>query len=233
MITDIKSKDGNTPLTPPWKRRLYLPSYTLAESAHYVRTTPQLLANWFYYAGEVGPALPGKEKRRPLSYLQLIEAAFVATMRKKLSLQKIRKAREYARQTFHVEFPFAELRWKTEGTHLLVNLRDVEGDGDIDSLIAGDKGGQEGWESVMAERFEEFDYESGLALTWHVRGKDCPITIDPRFSFGAPRIGGLPTWVIKGRWEAQETIPEIQEDFGLAPESIRYALEFEGITKAA
>lgn len=222
------SIDNNKPL--PWLRRLYLPAYSVTEAAHYADTSPQTVSHWYYYGGRVGPAIPGKEKGKPLSYLQLIEMAFVATMRKEgLTLQKIRKTREYASQTFNVEYPFAQLRWKTEGTHLLLELKDIVGETDVDRLIAGDMAGQIGWKPLMAERFKQFVYEEGLALIWHVRGTECPIKIDPRISFGAPTIRGLPTWIIKGRWLAGETIQEIEEDFHIDPQSIKYAFEFEGI----
>lgn len=225
----ISVKDKDKPQPPPWKRRLHLPAYSVNESARYSGTTSQTVAYWHYYGGKVGPAITGKEKGKPLSYLQLIEVAFVATMRKYMTLQKIRKAREYASQTFEVEYPFAELRWKTEGRHLLLNLQDFEGDAEVDSLIVADQAGQEAWESAMAERFEQFDYEQGLALVWHVLGKKYPIIIDPRISFGAPIIHGLPTWVVKGRYEAGETIQEIYGDFHLKKEDIVHALKFEGI----
>jgi len=226
MTIEIKT---NIPSIPPWKRRLYLPSYTLADSSRYVEISSQVIANWFYYKGEVGPALPGKTQRELLSYYQLIEVAFVSTMRKTMSLQKIRKARQYAQQVFNVEYPFAELKWKTEGSHLLLTLKDFNGDGEIDSLISADQSGQEAWATVMAERFEQFEYERGLALKWYLRGRDCPISIDPRVSFGAPTIKGLPTWIVKGRHESGETLPEISEDFNFDIKDLSYALEFEGI----
>ncbi len=81
----------------------------------------------------------------------------------------------------------------------------------------------------MAERFKQFTYEDGIALIWHVRGSDCPVQIDPRIAFGAPTVKGLPTWILKGRWLAGETIKEIQEDFQIEPEYIKYGLQFEGI----
>ena len=216
--------------TPPWKRRLYLPAYSLAESARYAETSSRIVSHWYYYQGQVGPAITGKEKRKPLSYFQLIEVAFVATMRKaNISLQKIRKAREYASQTFGVEYPFAELQWQTEGKHLLLELKDILGDSELGKLIVADKSGQEAWKPIMAERFMQFEYEDNIALKWHLRGLKNPIIIDPRISFGAPTIHGLPTWTIKGRYEAGENIQEIRDDFSLDVNDIIVGLAFEGI----
>jgi len=229
----INTKSDRNPQPPPWKRRLFLPTYSIKESAHYAGTTPQTVSHWHYYEGKVGPAIKGKERGKPLSYLQLIEVAFVATMRPFMSLQKIRKAREYACQTFEVEYPFAELRWKTEGTHLLLDLRDFEEDTELDSLIIADRSGQEAWTPAMAERFAQFEYQEGLALIWYVTGRQNPVIIDPRISFGAPTVKGLPTWIIRGRWEAGENTDEISNDFHLDIDSIVHAFRFEGIEVAA
>jgi uncharacterized protein (DUF433 family) len=214
----------------PWKRRLYLPAYTVASVARYAGTSPQTIAYWFYGGGNLGPALPGKEQRKPLSYLQLIEIAFVTTFRGlNVSLQRIRKAREYAAQTLNSEYPFIELRWKTEGHHMLLDLIDIEQDAELNRLIVADQNGQIGWEKLVGERFIQFDYIGGLALIWHVAGRESPVIIDPRIAFGAPTIRGIATWVIKGRWEAKETKEDIKDDFGLTDEEIEYALKFERI----
>jgi uncharacterized protein (DUF433 family) len=226
MIT----KYNETQSIQPWRRRLYLPAYSLKESARYAKTSSNVVSHWYYYKGAAGPAITGKEKGKPLSYLQLIEIAFVSTMRKQnISLQKIRKAREYISQTFGVEYPFAELRWKTEGKHLLIELADIMGDSELGKLIVADKAGQEAWKPVMAERFKEFEYEDNLAMKWYVRGVNNPIIIDPRISFGAPTIHGLPTWTLKGRHEAGETVEEIKDDFCIDVNDIITGLNFEGI----
>jgi uncharacterized protein (DUF433 family) len=39
----------------------------------------------------------------------------------------------------------------------------------------------------------------------------------------------MPTWVIKGRWDAGENDSEIADDFGIQKEEVREALKFEGV----
>lgn len=213
----------------PWKRRLYLPAYNISEAARYSRTSTQTITYWHYGPSKYGVLLP-KARRKPLSYLQLVEVAFVATFRALgVSLQRIRKAREYASVTFNVEYPFAEQRWLTEGYHALLDLRDIEGETEYNKLIFADKAGQEAWQTMVSDRFAEFDYEHGLALVWHVASRASPIIIDPRIAFGAPTVDGIATWIIKGRVEAKESISEIKDDFELTEEQIKYAFEFEGI----
>jgi uncharacterized protein (DUF433 family) len=218
-----------------WRRRLYLPAYSTVEAARFAQTKPRTVAYWHYGTGtRVGPALGGKKRYAPLSYLQLVEVAFVASFRQHgVPLQRIRKAREYVAKVFGAEFPFAEYRFKTEGFHVLMDAASV--DPDFSELIAADEAGQMAWEDVLLERFEQFDYEEDLAVRWHLRGRDVPILIDPRISFGAPILErtGIPTWVLKGRFEAGETLEEIEDDFEVPQRDIVYALEFERVKVAA
>ena len=218
----------------PWRRRLYLPAYQVRDAARYSGTASQTVSYWRYRGGELGPALPGRVRRQSLSYLDLIEIAFVATFRALgVPLQRIRKARAYAAQVLNSEYPFAEYKWLTEGHHVMLDLRELEDDATIGSLVVGDSSGQITWEEMVGERFNQFDYEQELALIWHVRGRNNPVTIDPRISFGAPTVGGIPTWVLGGRWRAGESFADIQDDLGLSKEEIIHGLDFEGIRPAA
>jgi uncharacterized protein (DUF433 family) len=225
----------------PWRSRLYLPAYTVADSARYARTTPQTVARWYFGGGQLGPALaapgrdrkqPGREPRAALSYLQLVEVAFVATFRRLgISLQRIRVAREYAATVLKSEYPFAELRWKTEGVRLLLTLRDFDEPvvADTSEIIVADLDGQTAWGPMLNERFMQFEYGDNLAMVWHVRGMASRVLIDPRVAFGAPMISGIPTWVVKGRYQAGEGVQEIAADFGLDYTQVSEALMFEGI----
>ncbi|HTE86356.1 MAG TPA: DUF433 domain-containing protein [Dehalococcoidia bacterium] len=223
----------------PWRPRLYLPAYSVADSARFAQTSPQTVAHWHFGASRLGPVIPGKERGTPgrergtpLSYLQLVEIAFVATFRRLgISLQRIRRTREYASTVLSAEYPFAELRWKTEGMHLLLDLHDFDRPEapDDGELIVADAAGQTAWGHMVSERFLEFEYVDGLAVIWHVRGTFSQVLIDPRVSFGAPMVNGIPTWAVKGRYEAGEEIEEIAADFSLDGEQVKQSLEFEGI----
>lgn len=218
-----------------WRRRLYLPAYTTVEAARFAETKPRTVAYWHYGRGtRVGPALSGKKRYAPLSYLQLVEVAFVASFRQRgVPLQRIRKARDYVAKVFGAEFPFLQYEFKTEGLHILMDAASF--DPEFEDLIVADEAGQMAWERIMLERFDQFDYEGDLAVRWHPRGRNIPIVIDPRISFGAPILEqtGIPTWVMKGRFEAGETTEEIEADFGVTEDDLRYALEFEEVRLAA
>jgi uncharacterized protein (DUF433 family) len=165
-----------------------------------------------------------------LSYYQLVEVAFVATFRGLgVSLQRIRKARDYVAQVLKSEYPFADQSWLTEGHHVLLELRNIEGQAFVGHLVVADEHGQMGWQDLISDRFHQFDYEDGTALVWHLRGRDNPVSIDPRVSFGAPTVKGIPTWALKGRWDAGESILDMQEDFDLREDDVRQGLQFEGV----
>jgi uncharacterized protein (DUF433 family) len=210
----------------PWRRRLYLPAYQIAEAARYAQITPQTVAAWHKIEAAM---LSKREKRAALTYFQLIEVAVVAAFRKVgVPLSRIRAAREYAAQSLKSEHPFAEYRFKEEAKHLWLDssqLVDVK----PGTVIQADQEGQLAWEGIIG-RLHEFEYEhEGIVLKWHVAGIGSPIIIDPRISFGAPTVRGTPTWIIKGRYEAGESDSDIAEDFGIDKEAVRQALKFEGV----
>ena len=209
---------------------MYLPAYRVGDVGRYADVPPQTVSRWHFGQGGTAATLPGRTRREDLSYLELVEVAFVATFRGLgVSLQRIRRARDYAAQVLQSEYPFAEYSWLTEGHQVLLDLSTVEGDAFAGILIAADSEGQVAWKDVVSDRFHQFDYDNGIALIWHLASRKSPVVIDPRVSFGAPSVSGVPTWALKGRWDAGEGILDIQDDFGLSEQDTRYGLLFEGV----
>ena len=97
-------------------------------------------------------------------------------------------------------------------------------------MLAASKGGQLAWSDIIG-RLQEFDYENedGLAIRWHVAGRDAKVIIDPRIQFGAPSVEGVATWAFKGRWDAGEDLDDIADDFGVSNLDVLAALRFEGL----
>jgi len=210
-------------LDAPWLRRLTLPTYQIGEAAAYAGIAAQTVASWHKIEAEL---LKEREARSALSYYQLIEVAVVAAFRKAgVPMKNIRAAREYAQNELKSEYPFAQYRFKENAKHLYLDAQQVAGvkDGHV---LQTDQGGQLEWASIIG-RLKEFEYESDVALKWHVAGQGSPIIIDPRVSFGAPAVHGIPTWIIRGRFDAGESDSDIAEDFGLKPDEVKKALKFE------
>jgi uncharacterized protein (DUF433 family) len=207
--------------------RLLLPGYRQAEAARFAQTTSATVARWFrgYEAPghRMAPVLPKREGGL-LAYLELVEVAFVADFRRLgMPLERLRQSHDYLRAQLDVAHPFAQLRFKTDGVHLLAQL---EG-----ALIAADARGQLSWPSMIEERLGQFDYEGEIACRWHLRGRATPIVLDPSVALGAPVVLGtsVPTWAVRDRRRAGEPSDEIARDLGLSAEQMLAALRFEGL----
>jgi uncharacterized protein (DUF433 family) len=212
----------------PWRRRLMLPAYQVKDAARYARITTQTIRNWQRAEGGRAAALARRAKGAALSYLQLVEVAFVSVMRGMgISLAEIKDTRDYVAQQLQSEYPFAQHRFLTDGQNIIMELRDLEPGAAPDKLVLVGKGGQLAWKEIIARKFAEFDYREGLAVRWHVAGKDSPVVIDPQVAFGAPAIRGVPTWAVSGRKEAGESDEDIAQDFMIDVAEVRKALAFE------
>lgn len=77
----------STRRTEPWRRRLRLPAYTVADAARYADVHSNTVRYWFYGRPEGAgrhrdrPTLKEKARGASLTYLQLIEIAVVAAIR--------------------------------------------------------------------------------------------------------------------------------------------------------
>ena len=220
MVTATQSASAE-----PWMRRLFLPAYRVSEAARYTKVHPNTVAGWHYRAN---PLLPGREKKRPLSYMELVEVAFVAFFRRLgMTTQRIRAAREYIAQNIESEYPFTTLEFKTEGFHILMEYHQFDPAANMDQVVVADEYGQLAWSQLMGEQFTDFDYEYEITLPWHPAGRNSQVVIDPRISFGAPTVSGLPTWAIRGRYDAGETFEDIVKEFQIEETAVRHALIFE------
>lgn len=210
----------NAPVSPSdlWRSRLNLPNYEVREAAGYAHIHANTVWRW-----HKDTTLAAREAGSKLSYLQLIELAVAAACRQAgMKLADIRVARAFYAASYKTPHPFATLKLKTDGVDLAL-------DAGAGQLVIGNKGGQLAWKDFIGERFKEFDYEDGLATRWHVGGKQSPVVIDPRVRFGAPHVAGVPTWLLRERWEAGEPMDEITDDLNLKPPQVAAALQFEGI----
>ena len=87
---------------------LYIPCYRVCEAAKYSGLSTQAASYWLRTSPERSKETYG------VSYLELVEIAFVSTFRAcGISLQKIRKAKDYAARMLKLEckYPFAQHKW--------------------------------------------------------------------------------------------------------------------------
>lgn len=180
--------------------------------------------------------IPVMRGQQALSFLELMELRVVAKLRKKgISLQHIRNAAEIARDVLGVKHPFASRRTFTDRKRILTYLDAppsefamVELDRrTVHQLIAG---------PVLEPLLEDldFDEESGIASRWWPLGKNYPIVLDPRVSFGAPTIAGtrIRTELVAGM-ATVDSAASTQTAFELLSSQVEAAVLFERQLRAA
>lgn len=215
-----------------WIERLTVPAYAVSEAARYARTTAQTINNWQRPAHNHAGAISRRDHGAAVSYLQLIEIGVVAAMRKSgVKLDRIKAAREFIAGEFGSTYPFAEYRFKTDGRHLFVDFDKLVGGRNSQKLVVVSEAGQLAWNQILSNLLREFDYDTALnkVSTWRVDGLNSPVCIDPRISFGAPQVDGVPTWILRERWDSGESLDDIADDYQLEPQLVWSALRFEGV----
>jgi uncharacterized protein (DUF433 family)/DNA-binding transcriptional MerR regulator len=231
----LKSKgvDQFMPLdrTELWRTRLELPAYRVGEAASYAKISPQTIASWEKTYNHKPSVVSRRSKREGLSFLQLIEVAIVAAMRKEgVKIDRIRSARDYFSKTLDSAYPFAQARFKTDGVDILLDFEGPDSGVLKDRLLVANANGQLIWTEVLQRTLKEFNYDpNGGVIAWLVNGVNSEIVIDPKISFGSPTIHGIMTRAIKNEWALGQAVDAIADDFEIQPSQVIEALEFEGM----
>ena len=210
---------------PAWKMRLHLPSYQVSEVARYVGVHRNTVSAWI---NRQDPGLPKRAKGTSLSYLELVEMAFVASFKQlEVPMKRIRDARFFLAMSAGSDYPFATRAFKTEGHRALMEYYGFGSYKGWKGVVVSNAHGPSAWTESMVDRFAAFDYEHEIAIRWHLAGRDSQVAIDPRIAFGAPMVSGLPTRILLGRFDSGETIREIADDFEIDETAVQDALAFE------
>ena len=125
-----------------------------------------------------------------VSFLQLCELSIVAAFRSEgVTLQVLRRAHKYARKLFKLEYPFASLELKRQGSHVLHEFERRYGH---EQGLVLDQEGQITLPGIVKARALQFDFDPSdkFAYRWFLYGRQVPIVIDPRFGSGLPTIFG-------------------------------------------
>lgn len=217
-----------------WKKRLSLPAYRVGEAASYARISPSTVSAWHKRQVEKKGLLGDKDSGAGLSFLQLIELAVVAELRRAgIKIPEIARARAYFEKTTGLEYPFAQIQFKTDGADILHEYEGLNGKIVEQSLIAANHNGQYVWREMLAKKLRQFNYDqSGSVIQWRVAGDDKPVLIDPRLAFGSPQVDGVRTSIVKARFVAGDEVDEIADDFSISTSLVVEALLFEGLDKS-
>jgi uncharacterized protein (DUF433 family) len=208
------------------------PMYSYREVSHLSGVSASTVRNWLHgYSTEQGeikpPLFAGHlEDVKTCSFLQLIEIVVAARFRKaeRLPFQTVRHAYDNARRLFNLEYPFAHMRLKAIGGHIvhIMHVPDV-------SYQAIDSPEQYTLPDLVQQILtDQLDFHEELASRWYPIGKNIPIVVDPRISAGLPVIKdrGVTLDTIYNRFKANQAIESIERDFefeaGIVENVIRF-----------
>jgi len=215
-------------------------SYTVWQAARLAGVTTRTAKDWLLgYEGPHGPVPPvfGDRVASPtaaasvlmLSFLELIELVIAARFRRKprpISLDRVRAAHAFAREEWGIAYPFASLKLREFGGHLLREF-DERYPGAPYEAMALDMGGQPTLPGLVDREVRSnlkfFDDFAGL---WYPRGPSVPIVVNPRVAAGRPVIEhtGVTVATIRARWKGGETMRSLAEDYELNVETIEEVL---------
>lgn len=216
----------------PWE----VPAYTLPVAARYVRLPPATLRYWvvgrdYVWNGQPKHAKPlikvPKARPRFLSFLNLVEAHVLASMRRthELPMHKVRSALAYLEKELDCAHPLATESFRTDGIDLFVDR--------VNKIINVSSAGQTGMREALDASLQRIGYEGGLALRLFpfVRSDDEAeqpklVVIDPRIAFGRPVIDGtgIPVEDIAERFLAGESAEALAKDFRVEQEMVEEAV---------
>jgi len=213
-------------------------AYTLPDAAKLLNLPTARLRTWVvgrtvpdrssgrkrvYPAGDVRSY--GKSRDRHFNFYTLIELFTLAHLRGLgVPLRVLRQARAELADREKTAHPFALEGILTDRKRLLYDLgKDV--------WLELGEGGQTSFEQVLAPfclRLD-FDAKTHMAKRYHPVGKDKPIVVDPSRAFGRPTISGtnIATESVASLIRGGETVDDVANDFGLAPDLISAAWSFE------
>ena len=216
-----------------------LPTYTIAEVAHYLRIPLPTLCSCV--VGRPYPVKAGKRYFQPvivlpdrdsrlLSFVNLVEAHVLDAIRRKheVPLKKVRRAIAFLQRRFESKHPLADKQIETDGRDLFIER--------LRQLINISQEGQLAIRELIDAHLQRIEWDaSGFALRLYpfTRKRQLQepkgVVIDPFVSFGRPVLAGtgIPTAVIADRYKARESIDQLADDYGRERGEIEEAIRCE------
>lgn len=215
-----------------------VPTYETAEVAHYLHIPKSTLRNWTSGHANFKRVLDAPDRAKPslLSFVNLVEAHMLATIRRKynISLQKIRPAIDFLRRKYGEPHPLATMELEADEVDLFVR--------ELDKVLNVSKQGQVAIKEAVEAHLRRVERDpNGLpSVLYPFVGADYtierkPVMFDPDISFGRLVIAntGIPTSEVAERWFAGERIADLARDFRLSAGVIEDAIRFEYPLEAA
>lgn len=205
--------------------------YTPREAARLVGTNAQQVLRWTRGSGPTEPLLKAHyqfldDDITEISFLDLVEVRVVAAMRRAdISLQSIRFAISFAQEKFDIERPLASQTFKTDGTEILMEA--VEKDGEYVSL-SKIRPGQKVFREIIAQSLSDLEYEGDTVARWRPKHFS-RIVLDPNRHFGDPILDqyGVSTSIISNEFKEFEDINYLSTIYEIPRELLQECISFE------
>ena len=215
-----------------WRTR---PMYSIPRAARLVGMPSITIRRWLYGMEKdqasmrpvFGTLAKAKELSAEVSFIQLAEIAVARHFRnRRIKLERVRRAHEFARAHFQLQYPFAEMDFKVVAVSILTEFQQEEPGPSL--LMSVDPVGQLALPLDVAEELDHFEYIDALAARWYPLGQSALVVIDPQVGAGLPTVSGrrIPVDTIYGRWKAGENIGFIASDFKLKGAEVETVLRY-------
>lgn len=215
--------------------------YSVPEAAHLSRLPRQTVRNWVlgyrYPAGgrmvQAKPVIRARREPEPsLSFINLIETIALSGFRQaSVSMQRVRRALDYASGHMKIEHVLASERILTDGIDLFWEYQEKQ-PGDP-HLVNISQGGQRAFPEAVMRYLHEIEWGKDLfAARWWPDSpapREGPVVVDPKRAFGAPVLAGtgIRAEDVFHRFSAGEPMKELTDDYGLTIEQVEAAIRLE------
>jgi len=204
--------------------------YTPRQAARLIGGTPQEVLRWTRGSGPTSPLWNAHyqeiDDTTELNFSDLVELRVVKAFRRaNISLQAIRFAISYAKNTFVAEHPLSSLGFKTDGEEILMEA--IEQDESLVSL-SRKRPGQRVFKEIVKQSLHDVEYEDGQAARWRpASAKD--VVIDPARSFGTPILHdyGISTSIISEEFKTFDDAKYLSKIYDIPLRLINEAIRYE------
>lgn len=221
-------------------RVLELPLYSVTEAGRLLGVLPATLKRWLEGYNARGTRHPPIIRPEPtgsdsVTWGEFVEAGFLHEYRTRLPLQRIRPLVDAMREQFEVAHPLAHFqplvdKQKRETLSDLQMLTDTP-----EALYLVRWSDQQLlWAQPVLRFLDKVEFDPyAVARRVFPLGKEVPVIIDPRRSFGIPQVRGVRTEAIAELLEAGEPAEAVAGMWGLEMGEVDAARTWERHLKAA
>ena len=173
--------------------------------------------------------------RDVVTWAEFIEAGLLREYRRThgVPMAELRAFIDLVREKHQVPYPLAHHLPFVSGRELLVEAQDQAGL-DADFCLVAMVRGQYLLTPAADSFVQRVTWKDDIATQWRPHDDpNSPVRMNPEVRFGRPAVAGISTEAVWEHEQAGETTEDIASEFGLPPESVRWALAYETSARAA